>query len=523
MGYVAAAAGLATAALALLAGLLAAWGRRVGHHPRPTLSRSVGFTLAILGTIYLGPWWYNHARAASLPTQVLLALGTAALVLCLARFGTLAAVAVLSAGGVGDRLPEARHSRRHMVRLIVASLVLVAGAAAAATHLGADETAELDYAVRPTRLAVRVLGIDGFDAGLAQQMMERGELPHLARWMETGARARLAPEPEQVPAIVWTTIATGRGPEAHGIRAMGARRLLGMKTAVLGAPEGRLAAALAGASDLLRITRAEPPSAVLRTVKTFWNVAEGKGLRVGIVNWWATWPAEPLSGYVVSDRTFFKLERGEPFDRDVHPRDVEKELAGLLPSAADRARRLDGFDAAAAAQLRARHRPDLEAVYLPGLDIFTMQEMSGPAPADLGRLDVQLAAVRDYYRFLDGIAGAFLGTPGLDEVVILVADPGRRDRKATEGLLLAAGGPVRPGELGKVSERDVAPTLLHLVGLPVSDELSGQVLQSALDPAFGEKNPVRRVARYARRRTAPAASGFDREMIEELRSLGYIQ
>ncbi|MCP6675077.1 hypothetical protein NL520_27130, partial [Klebsiella pneumoniae] len=93
----------------------------------------------------------------------------------------------------------------HMVRLIVASLVLVAGAAAAATHLGADETAELDYAVRPTRLAVRVLGIDGFDAGLAQQMMERGELPHLARWMETGARARLAPEPEQVPAIVWTT------------------------------------------------------------------------------------------------------------------------------------------------------------------------------------------------------------------------------------------------------------------------------------------------------------------------------
>ena len=47
-----------------------------------------------------------------------------------------------------------------------------------------------------------------------------------------GAHARLRAEPERVPAIAWTTIATGRGPEAHGIQAADTRRITGLRTPV---------------------------------------------------------------------------------------------------------------------------------------------------------------------------------------------------------------------------------------------------------------------------------------------------
>jgi hypothetical protein len=525
MGYVAIAGTVALGSLAFLAALAAAWiGRRVNHRPGPTFSRNIGLAVAVLGTAYLSLWWRSHAGTAPLGVQLVLALVGLGLIIVLTRFGSLAAVAVLSAGGVAERLPEARRARYHMARLVAGALVLFSATLVAASHLGHGEGAAVEYAVRPTGLRVHVLGIDGFDAALALQMARRGEMPALAQRLEAGARARLAPEPERVPAIVWTTIATGRGPEAHGIRALGARRLAGMTTPVFGAPDSRLSSALAAAGDLLRLTRTEPPSAVLRTVKAFWNVASEKGLRVGVVNWWATWPAEPVNGYVVSDRTFFRLERGEPFDRDVQPATLEKMFASMpmLPPPDDRAQRLDRLYSMTAQRLRTEHTPDLDAVYLPGLDIFTAQQMSVP-PSDLAALDTRLSAIRAYYQFLDRRIDEFFGTPAPGEVAILVADPGRLDRRATSGLLLAVGAPFRAAELGSVSERDIAPTILHLVGLPVSEELEGRVWTEALDLTFRNAHPVRTVARYGRRRPAPSVGGDGGEMLQELRSLGYIQ
>jgi hypothetical protein len=321
---------------------------------------------------------------------------------------------------------------------------------------------------------------------------------------------------------VWTTIATGRGPDAHGIHATGARRLAGMKTPLSLGADGRFAQAVAAATDLLRITHAEAPSAVLRSAKAFWNVASDKGLRVGVVNWWATWPADEVNGHLVSDRTFFKVERGEAFDREVHPPEIGALASESLPSASDRARRIDLFYTGVAQRLRARTRPDVEALYLPGLDIFTIQQMSG-ARQDLAALDARLSVIRDYYRFLDRLIADYFGAPAAGEVQVIVGDPGRLERRSTVGLLLVSGGPTRAGDLGTASERDVAPTVLHLTGLPVSREMEGRVLSDAFSAEFQKAHPVQYVDRYGRRRRAPAASGFDREMIEELRSLGYIQ
>ena len=48
--------------------------------------------------------------------------------------------------------------------------------------------------------------------------------------------------------------------------------------------------------------RAFPISGRSRKVPAIWNLASAKGLKVGVVGWWATWPAEKVNGFLVSDR-----------------------------------------------------------------------------------------------------------------------------------------------------------------------------------------------------------------------------
>ncbi len=527
--YLVIALGLAAGAAAFLAGLAAAWwGRRGARSPAPSLSRNIGLALGVLGLAYVALWWRSHAWGAGRAFQasaLVLGLGLA---LALARFGSVAAVAVLSAGGLADRVPAASLSRRRLVPLLVAAALLFGGAVAAAAWIAGGESAEApDFAVVPTGLRVRVVGIDGLEGRMAAQMMAAGAMPRLRALVASGAHGVLRPEPEQVPAIVWTTIATGRGPEAHGIHATGARRLPGMRTPVPLGEEGPLARALATAGDLLRLTRPQPATSVLRQAKTFWNVASDKGLRVGVVNWWATWPADAVNGYVVTERAVFKLEKGGPFDRETYPPSAFEALRALpRPDARHLPQDLDRFHAEAARRLRGATPADLEAVYLSGLDIATVQQLGDTGVADLAGLDARLDAVRAYYGYVDGLLGALAEGGGPSDVLVLVGDPGRLPRRGTnaEGLLVLSGTPIAAGDLGTVSERDVAPTVLHLAGLPLSRELEGRALESALTAEFRAAHPLRSVASYGRRpRGRATESAFDRQMLEELKSLGYVQ
>lgn len=539
--YLFAALGGVAALLAFLAGLLATWSvRRTGRMPGPRLARNLGLFVGGLGLVYVALWWQSHAAQAGGPLQALALVLGSALAWGLGRFASSVAVAVFSAAGRAPQLPQARLSRRQLTLLLGGAGLFMGAALALASAWGQRPQPGPDFAVLPTGLHVRVLALDGLEGRLTRVLLERGELPHLQALLAQAAWGRLRAEPERIPAIVWTTLATGRGPEAHGIQAVGVRRLPGMRTPVP-ATENALVQTLGTALDLLRLTRTQPPTSVLRSVKTFWNVASEKGLRVGVVNWWATWPADTLNGFLVSERTIFKLEKQAAADREVFPAEAFERLRPLATDArlsvspdsagttgaVARAARLDRFHLAALHALRAGGAPDVEALYLPGLDIVTTQELGDAPTADLAALELRLAAVRGYYRFVDGLLGEVRADLGAQDVLLLVADPGRLARTGAtpaEGLVALVGAPVAPGDLGQVGARDVAPTVLHLVGLPVSRELEGHVLLAALTPAFREQHPLRQVDTYGQRRSAaPAESRFDRQMIEELRSLGYVQ
>lgn len=525
--YLALALGVAAAVTAFGLGVVAgAVAARRGRAMGPTLPRAIGVVSGLTGFGYLALWWRSRAAEAPLPAQGLALAVALGLAFLLGRFGWLAAVAVVSAGGSEAALPAARLSRRHVAPILVTAGLLFA-VGIGVSWLGERAAREApDFAVVPTGLRVRVLAIDGLERGMMEQRLEAGEMPNLAALLARGARARLRAEPERVPAIVWTTIATGRGPEDHGIQSTGTRRLLGMRTP-LGSASSPLAARIGAATDLMRITRTAPPSSALRGAKAFWNVASEKGLRVGVVNWWATWPCDAVNGYVVTDRAFLRLEKGGVPDHEACPAETLDGLRDLVPrTAADRAQALDSFYSAVSRRLRASAGADVEAVYLPGLDIATMQQLGNAPTADLASLDRRLATVREYHRFLDERIGEVTADLAARDVLVLVADPGRlaRGGGAAEGTVALVGDAVVAHDLGSASERDVAPTVLHLAGLPVSRELSGHVLEGALSPAFLKANPVRFVGSYGRRGAARAAeSAFDSEVLEELRALGYIQ
>ncbi|MBK6314564.1 MAG: hypothetical protein IPF53_09695 [Blastocatellia bacterium] len=71
--------------------------------------------------------------------------------------------------------------------------------------------------------------------------------------------------------------------------------------------------------------------------------------------------------------------------------------------------------------------------------------------------------------------------------------------------------------------QDVAPTILHLLGLPVPTAMDGRVLDGLLDPAWLAERPVR----FSDDDESIAAGGDlereDEEEIEDrLRGLGYL-
>jgi predicted AlkP superfamily phosphohydrolase/phosphomutase len=132
-------------------------------------------------------------------------------------------------------------------------------------------------AVEPSGVKVLLIGIDGATFGVLEPMVAEGRLPVFARLIEAGTKARLRSEsPTKSPAL-WTTIATGRAREDHGIEDFMSKS---------------------------RGTSGEPAlvASVDRRTLALWNLVGAFERTVLSVGWWVTWPAEPVLGQVVSDR-----------------------------------------------------------------------------------------------------------------------------------------------------------------------------------------------------------------------------
>ena len=512
-----------------------------------------GLLVGLGSLTYLVFWWRGtrlDPQAWHQPGWTVVALlGVAGLSVLLGHSVSMAARAVMAQGLDPSGPLLGRRSRSRMSAAFVWALAF-AGAAGlfqlSATE-GADRT---PYAVprldlRATDISVLVLGVDGFDLDFAERLVRAGRLPALGVLL-SGARAVAAADEDANPATVWTSIATGQPVAVHGVQGLEARRVSGLSGEVPAGHEWW--ALLAVATDRLRLTRPAASSGLQRRAKTIWEVAGEQGLRTGVVNWWATWPALEHAGIVISDRATLRLDRGGALDAEIAPPALWDELRAAWPAVRETARRraADAFhDVAepAGAALRrgaeqdliqlalatriARRAGDLLAVYLPGLDIAQYALVSGPSAAGLpaSALEARVETLERYYLVLDGLLGEFLAADASWRLRVLLTDPGR-SRTRGPSVLALTGDVARPGAHAQATGPDVAPTLLHVLGLPVSQELGGRVLEDVLSPAFVATHPVRTAPTFGRRLLPPArpdAVPLDDAALERLRSLGYIR
>ena len=548
----------ATGSALLAAGFVALLAKRWRGSPATVkarrLPRLAGGAVGIACLLYLTLWW---DAAASTPgwgplLDTTVALGAAVAVSwLLGHAASMTALAVIAHADLAHLPP--RTARRTWAQMAAAGAAFGGAATLLLWTSSTDATTARNpisrgYAVVPTGMQITLVGIDGFDLSLYERLAADAALPNLQAVLD-GARARLAAPADRDPVRAWTSLATGQPAEVHGLEGLETRRIAGMQ-GTLAAGQSRIAGALSVATDLLRFTRPSLATSVDRQSKTLWEVVSENGLRTAVVNWWATWPApaDARGGIVVSDRAALRLDLGGALAAEIAPPQLYDALLAEWPALRSEARRqaatvVEGTTGELADLLRrsaaldalqvglASHHalgtPELLALYLPGLDIF-QQALLEAQPAisrSAARLAQRIEALEHYYGFLDRLLEPLLTTSGRDDLVAIVTHPGR-DTEASDSLFSIRGHDAHSHVRTDGTMSDVAPTILYALGFPISQELPGAPKMELFTSDFVARHPVRTTISYGRRARRPSpqdGSTLEDEMLERLRSLGYVR
>jgi hypothetical protein len=512
-----------------------------------------GLLVAGVCLLYLTLWWrVTTAPSAPLgsPGAQVFALAIAvAISVLIGHSVTVTVLASLVRFGLAGSLQRGSPLSTWRVLLPVSAVALVGAFAllivTAPTDFGAQPPPPL--AVGPTGIHVVVIAIDGVDVATLDRLNAAGITPTLASLMSQ-ARAPLANDFDRDPARVWTTIATAQPPERHGIRALEARQVAGVGGRLLA--ESPALELLTAATDVLRLTRPAIASGQERVVPAFWEVAATAGLRTAVVHWWATWPAPEGQGVVISDRAILRLEQGGDPAGEIAPDSLYPELlkgtearhlrlamatahewpadqADDISKALRRSAELDAMVLDLGAD-PALGPLDLLTVYLPGLDIaqHALLQGSDGSPLAPSAMADRVRALEAYYAFLDGTLARWLAAiPSANRHVVLVMQPGRVQQPSS-GLLALSGEGATFGTLDEVPPTTVAPTILTALGVPIAADLAGTAARSMFTDLFQTGFPARTIATYGeRRRPGQVRTGkpLDQEMIERMRSLGYVR
>ncbi len=292
-------------------------------------------------------------------------------------------------------------------------------------------------------------GVDSANWNVMTPMIEAGELPTIASLVRDGSFGILhTGVPIQSPQM-WTSIATGDVPEKHGITGF--------------------------VAEIPGTDRQVPVTSNMRRVKAFWNILSEKGISVGIVGWWPSWPAEKVNGFMLAQRAWpvnWSLH-GVPFGaaRDQsgrlmvqdfpgrsYPESLYDEFVPFIVTEEDvTAEELDRFFsdsrftdprkqfnarwvyakdksfADAGLSFLKRYQPDVFAIYFQGTDVvshyywgYQTEEGFKVDPADQ---KLYGNVVRNYYRFIDDVIANYLAAVGPDCAVVLVSDHGFETKK----------------------------------------------------------------------------------------------
>lgn len=434
---------------------------------------------------------------------------------------------------------------------------------------------------RDSAAPVLLVGVDGVEWNVVLPLMAEGELPNLARLMERGSYGRLSTFRPTYSPVIWTSVATGKVPEDHGIVNFYYDDL---------------------SSGGIRLFHNGH-----RRTKAVWNIASDYDRRVAVVGWWMTYPVESVRGVMVAQtnteaqldtrggRNIWKGTLLPGLPGQVFPPARQEEMLQTLRTTDQRLPELTGelfgvfphplsllgrrlwancrwaFRADAtylqiALDLLTRDGPyDLTMVYFGGPDVVGhrfwryMRPKLYAHPPSEAEIENFGRVIADYYAYIDEAIGRLVDALPEEATVLVVSDHGmhaiNREKRfdpddppedvnsaehqdASPGIFIAAGPAIRarPPATGMVKRRDlpgvggvldIAPTLLALLGIPIGSDMDGRVLDGILRApyaGFRAAVPTHDTAAFlASRPTLRTPAAHEAERLEQLRALGYLR
>ena len=460
------------------------------------------------------------------------------------------------------------------------------GEPTSSTHLDEDESPtsvsaeerklEIDRKIHRTGLKLLMIGLDAADWQIIDPLMEKGKLQNIQKLIQNGVRADLRSVDPMMSPLLWTTMATGKTPDLHGI------------------------------ADFLvydpAAGRKVPITSNFRKSKALWNILSDFDIRSAFIAWWASYPAERINGVMVTELVGHSSLRSsdsskkqmfgltyppEYFDEvkpklrsldditysdlkrfiDVTPEEFEdgKKEALKPPPKDDEGAPLPAQNPVAlmlktilatenyqriALDILDRKDCDFVSVYFEGIDMVghRFQHLMSPKMKIVSDEEYRKynRAVNEFYIFQDELLHDLIMKASKDTVIMVISDHGFRNgadrpddilpyttNQPVEwhreyGIFILSGPSITKGDIGRLSLFDVFPTTLAVLGLPQAADTMGHVPESAFLTDFFQEYPLRSVDTYEGfgERTMSAYTEMpveaQEEMLENLRALGYI-
>jgi len=351
---------------------------------------------------------------------------------------------------------------------------------------------------------VLLVGWDAADWEVITPLLEEGLMPALEGLINRGVMGNLATLQPILSPMLWNSVATGKFADKHGIHGF-----------IEPDPKNG---------------GARPYTSTSRTCKAVWNILTQEGLSSNVVGWWASHPAEPIKGSVVTNAfggVKFDPDRGWLIPQGtIHPPEkavllarfkvfpselTEAHILPFIPNAAkidqQSDRHLSSFakiltDAASihavATALMETEPWDFTAVYYDAVDHFSHAFMPYHPPRlewiPEEQFELYKEVVRGGYRFHDMMLERLLQLAGPETTVILCSDHGfesgsQRPRGTPRepagpaiwhrqfGIFVMAGPGIKHDErIYGASLIDIAPTVLALFDLPIGADMDGRPL-----------------------------------------------
>ncbi len=410
-----------------------------------------------------------------------------------------------------DRAPRRRLPRRWLV-IVVATATTLAFAAPVILSLNLEEDSSTLQLPMTSGEKVLVVGVDGILPEETDYLLAGEDFPRLTQLVRRSMSNYH--RPSGTPAAFWTSVATGRTAEEHGVVGVDAFRPLGLHRALV--TEGILRTYWAKIQTPLGLARHEPLLASRREAPTFWELLDRAGRPSVAINWWSTFPASSKSGLVLAHGGYSLLHHQTPgamesreeqpwgrWDQEI---DLRAEKSILLAGGVAQQEYLlaqilrpDAFSEVVLGASTKALNPRAAAIYFPALDLLESREIL----PDLTRADLIRGQMGRIERLLAESADHF-------DTFVVFFDSGRRGSR--EGrLLFHRDGCQAPSQ---VDPLQAASAVFRLLGLPQSAELS-----SPYEECEWPQPPDRVPTFGAVNRTPQEVGG---EYLEELRALGYL-